>query len=274
MLKFIQNLLVVTLLTSSLMAQSPADFDKSGRVDFPDFLIFAQTFAQSQPDPGQIVTFPDINLETAIRQALQKPTGDLKRSDVLSLTELLAHNHSITNLTGIEHLENLQTLELPQNQITDLSPLSNLINLRKLELAENSITDIAPLAHLINLERLYLMRNQISDIAPLESLTKLKALFLLLNRITNITTLANLTNLEELELDENDIANIDVLVHLTKLHTLDLIGNQIMDLQALLDNIGINSGDEIFLGRNPLSTTALTQQIPTLESRGVVVDLQ
>jgi Leucine-rich repeat (LRR) protein len=97
---------------------------------------------------------------------------------------------------------------------------------------------------------------------------------LLLNKVTNITPLQNLTTLEDLELDENGIQNIDVLRHLTRLHTLDIIGNQITDLQALTDNEGMNFGDDIYIANNPLSATAINQQIPILEARGVTVHLE
>jgi len=254
--------------------QAPFDLNGNGRVDFPDFLTFTQAFAQDIQAPDTVVTFADLNLETAIRDALQKPTGDLLRQDVITLKHLTVFDRNIITLTGINQLENLEELEMPVNQISDLSPLKSLIKLRRLQLSENSITDISPLQNLTNLENLRLERNQISDITPLQNLPKLTGLFLLLNKVTNITPLQNLTTLEDLELDENGIQNIDVLRHLTRLHTLDIIGNQITDLQALTDNEGMNFGDDIYIANNPLSATAINQQIPILEARGVTVHLE
>ncbi|MBT4137058.1 MAG: hypothetical protein HOE48_04035 [Candidatus Latescibacteria bacterium] len=45
-------------------------------------------------------------------------------------------------------------------------------------------------------------------------------------------------------------------------------------LQPLIDNPGIELGDSIYMANTPLSPTAINQQIPTPESRGVTVHLQ
>ena len=41
-------------------------------------------------DLNSTVTFPDPGLESAIRDATDKPTGDILRSDLVGLTELTA----------------------------------------------------------------------------------------------------------------------------------------------------------------------------------------
>ncbi|MCL0033777.1 leucine-rich repeat domain-containing protein, partial [Thermodesulfovibrionales bacterium] len=113
------------------------------------------------------VAFPDPNLEAAIREAIEKPTGDIYRSDLEGLTTLRASGRGISDLTGLEYAVNLTWLGLGGNQITDISPLSNLTNLTWLELGGNQITNISPLSNLTGLTRLWLAENQISDIGPL-----------------------------------------------------------------------------------------------------------
>jgi hypothetical protein len=49
------------------------------------------------------VTFPDPNLEAAVRSALGKPTGALTPADLGTLTTLYADWRQITNLTGLEY---------------------------------------------------------------------------------------------------------------------------------------------------------------------------
>ena len=59
------------------------------------------------------VSIPDPNLEAAIREAIGKPTGPITEEDLAGLTELDAGFRGIiSNLTGIEHCTNLQTLWL------------------------------------------------------------------------------------------------------------------------------------------------------------------
>ena len=58
---------------------------------------------------------------------------------------------------------------------------------------------------------------------------------------------------------------------LTQLTLLYLVNNQISDLSPLVANTGIDAEDEVDLRNNPLSPTALSEQIPALQARGVVV---
>ncbi|MGB7429832.1 MAG: leucine-rich repeat domain-containing protein, partial [Microcoleaceae cyanobacterium] len=88
-------------------------------------------------------------------------------------------------------LEQKKELVLSDRTITDVSPLANLINLERLYLDSNQITDISPLANLMNLESLYLDSNQITDISPLANLINLELLILYENQITDISPLAN-----------------------------------------------------------------------------------
>ena len=137
--------------------------------------------------PGE-VTFPDPNLETVIRKAIDRPEGPIYTSDLKELTSLFAEKSKITNLTGLQSCRNLTHLLLSENEISDISPLASLTNLYALVLDENQISDISPLASLTNLKKLWLHNNQIEDISPLSSLTKLYKLWLGGNPLSNSST--------------------------------------------------------------------------------------
>ena len=137
-----------------------------------------------------IVTFPDENLEAAIREALGKPAGEkITAGELAELTELTARELGIVDLSGIEHLSNLTQLDISQNQISDLAPLASLSNLTSITLIFNQISDVTPLTSLYNLSSLSLFRNQISDISPLASLSNLSSLNLSFNQISDISPL-------------------------------------------------------------------------------------
>jgi hypothetical protein len=138
-----------------------------------------------------VVHFPDPGLEAAIRDAIDKPTGDILQSDLVWLKTLAAGNRSISDLTGIESCVNLTRLELNGSQISDLTPLAGLTNLGRLELIGNQISDLTPLAGLTNLGTLYLNGNQISDLTPLAGLTNLGNLYLIGNQISDLTPFVN-----------------------------------------------------------------------------------
>jgi Leucine-rich repeat (LRR) protein len=95
----------------------------------------------------EAVTFPDANLEAAIREAIGKPTGPICPSGLDGLTSLSASARSITDLTGLEHCTSLTNLLLQHNQISNISPLANLTSLTWLRLHSNQISDIEPLVN-------------------------------------------------------------------------------------------------------------------------------
>ena len=149
---------------------------------------------------------PDPAIREAIREKLGIPADSpLTLAYVqLHLTELIATDKGIVDLTGLEHATDLQVLALRRNYIHDISPLSGLTGLVYLDLAGNRISDLSPLAGLINLEVLKLEGNQIRDVLSLAGLVNLKTLVLSYNQIADISPLAGLENLENLDIRNNE----------------------------------------------------------------------
>jgi len=197
----------------------------------------------------EAVTFADLNLEAAIREAISKPEDPIYASDLGGLTSLNASARNIIDLTGLEYATSLTDLVVANNTISDISPLANLTSLTELYLDDNQISDISPLANLTSLTWLWLPGNQISD----------------------ISTVGNLTSLIRLNLENNQISDISPLANLTSLTVLDLGGNQISDILPLVDNEGLSEGDEVNLEENPLSSNSVNIYIPQLQARGVIV---
>jgi Leucine-rich repeat (LRR) protein len=179
------------------------------------------------------ISFPDQNLEAAIREALGKPTGDIYKADVENLTSLYAAERGIVSLTGLEHAASLTHLYLDSNNISDISPLANLSSLTDLYLGLNEISDTSQLGNLTSLTLLRLDSNNISDISPLANLSSLTDLYLGSNKVGNISRLANLTSLTLLRLDSNQISDICPLANLSSLTELDLGRNEIDDMSPL-----------------------------------------
>ncbi len=135
----------------------------------------------------------------------------------------------------------------------------------------NGIADLEGLQYCLNLVILELDFNQFSDISPLAGLINLEELTLGLNQLNDISLLAGLVNLVEISLYQNLINDISPLANLGNLSIVGLSLNQISDISPLVSNPGIGSGDEIYLGGNPLSTTSCNTYIPELTSRGVTI---
>jgi len=156
-----------------------------------------------------------------------------------NLTQLTLHNNNISDLTPLQGLTKLQTLDLDMNDLTDnglvtadLSPLGSLTQLQELHLNSCNISDVSGLLGIgSSLTYLDLSNNNISDIRSLSSLTGLQTLYLSTNQITNITPLIDLTSLTYLDLSNNQISDISPLNNqkLANLTYLNLDNNQISD---------------------------------------------
>ena len=212
-------------------------------------------------DIAQTVDIPDPNLRAAIADARSKPQGvSITMADMLTLTELLAPNANISDLTGLEAATNLTRLYLGDeiveeqlinsNSISDLSPLAGLTNLTGLWLQDNSISDISTIAGLTNLTELWLHNNSIADISAVAGLVNLTELVLQDNSISDISAIAGLTNLAELWLDSNSISDISAVARLTNLTELVLQDNSISDIAAIA---GLTNLTELWLNGNSIS---------------------
>ena len=218
---------------------------------------------------SDIVSFPDKNLEAAIRNALfiegirskdkvlsDKPLDEpITESDLAKLTIMEAVGANIISIAGLEYCVNIKELYLPENQITDIRNISSLTNLTKLDLGANQIGDISHIASLTNLTQLDLYVNQIEDISSIASLKAITNLYLFRNQISDISPLANLNNLIEV----------------------DLYRNKISDISPLLENEGLGEGDILRLAGNNLDLSEDSrdmEDIEALQGKGVVVVLE
>lgn len=190
----------------------------------PAVVAFAKDLKNQTGIVNEVVSIKDKNLEQAIRCTINKPSGDLYKTDLEKITYLTARGKSITDLSGIEYMTQLQYLDLgtdassnTYNYISDLSPLRSLTNLTDLILAHNSISDLSPLSGLYNLKYLELYNNNISNLKPLAGLNKLDRLLLNFNKVTDITVVKDLPGLTVLFLEGNPISDISVMKTLPNL---------------------------------------------------------
>ncbi len=148
-------------------ADSDADTDVDTDAD-SDTDVDSDTDTDSLP-PGcdGVLLFPDPDIEDSIRDEINKPMRNLYQEDVSGIIRLGSTYSSVSNLTGLQCLTNLEELYLYDNKITDISPLSGLTELTVLYLDFNKITDISPLSEMTDLTELYLNSNMITDLSPL-----------------------------------------------------------------------------------------------------------
>lgn len=188
---------------------------------------------------AQEVSIPDPGLNSAIREALQKPSDPLTQEDLLSLTNLDAQRRGITNLSGLEAARNLVILNLDSNRLGTFAFPSSLTHLKVLNLSLNSLRTCT----------------------LVDGLTTLASLILEDNNLTNFVLPAGLTGLTNLDLDNNQITRFDLPSNFTSLVSLDLGFNLITEFSL---PSGLTNLSDFFIGGNLLTNITLPQGLGQL----------
>jgi internalin A len=247
---------------------------------------------------AQVVSFPDPNLEAAVRDALHiyAPTN-IYQTDLASptFTNFSVNGRGIVDLTGLQYATNLTTLQLQgsfgQPGLTDIAVLANLRKLTLLDLAYNRVTNGSPIAGLTNLTYLDLgwnrdaTDNSIRDISFLTTLRHLQWLSLFYLRIddlgplTGLTALTNvnfsynysatnsgelnaLTNMVELYAASTGLSNITFASQMPRLNKLDFGNCNVSDLSPVL---GWNLL-ALWAANNPLTNANLVTNFTALNT--------
>lgn len=188
------------------------------------------------------------------------------------LYDLSVAFNKIVDLSPLSGLTGLSHLWADDNLIADLSPLAGLHALTWLRVERNRFTDLTPLAGLTALESLGIGDNAIADTSPLVGLTALETLTMNTTGLTALDFVAGMSLLSVLHAGNNHIVDLGPVSDLAQLSYLQVSYNLITDLAPLLANTGLGEGDRVLLRQNPLSATALNEQIPALTARGVIVE--
>ncbi|CAM3278708.1 leucine-rich repeat domain-containing protein [Occultella aeris] len=189
---------------------------------------------------------------------------------------------AISDLSGLDRLTELSSLDVTGNTVTDLTPLAGL-NLWGVVITDNPVSDLSPLAGLTSLTNLGASGTQVVDLEPLAGQGTLAYLGLRGTGISDIGPLASMGNLNEVDLGDNAIADVGPLAGhdyltgldlsrnavtdlgalgpLPQLWTLDVTGNQISDLTAIP---AFPTLTELWLGENPLTDVRPLTTLPVL----------
>ncbi len=222
---------------------APGDYTLSARKEgyHTEILSFSATEGRHQsfsialeelPDNFEI-TFSCLGFEQVVREVIGKPSGPIYKNDVSAIGGFSANDEGITDISGIEHFDSLESLRFQSNSVTDISPLAGLTKLQQLDFSMSSVSDISPLAELKNLEVLYFVNNSVTDISPLAGLTNLRWLMFWSNSVSDISPLAELTSLESLRFQSNSVTDISPLAELKNLEVLNFDNNAITDISPL-----------------------------------------
>ncbi|EAD6942904.1 internalin [Listeria monocytogenes] len=196
--------------------------------------------------------FPDDNFASEVAAAFGMQTTDnISEEQLATLTSLDCHYSSISDMSGIEKLTGLTSLNFSSNNITNID-LSKNTRLTHLECASNKLASLN-ISILKELTYLDCDGNKLSnlDVSQNPLLTYLKCSR---NNLTVLDISQNI-QLTQLQCNVNKITNLDVKPH-TQLTYLNCANNKLTNLDVsrnvLLTNLycEFNSIDELDLNQN------------------------
>lgn len=222
-------------------------------------------------------------------------SGIAALSGLTNLEYLSLYGNMLGNVSALSDLTGLTHLSLGSNDIVDLSPLSGLINLDFLDVRFNNVGNLSTLSGLTGLDTLWLDYNGLTSLTGIDNLSGLQNLSFGGNSIADVSPLAPLRSLKRLKFSRiSTITDINALVENDSLRYVDFTGcsveglypvgfwsqldtliaqsNEIVDIYHTL-NSGLDEGDYLDIRYNyDLDSMSLESYIPTLISRGVIVD--
>ena len=165
-----------------------------------------------------------------------------------SLTRLRLEDLGISNISFIDSLRRLESLELNRNRIEVLAALDSLTRLRHLSLWDNAVSDLGDLAGLTSLESIDIGENRISRLDEISSLTELRNINARGNRIRDLESVGGMPSLRYLAVSRNRLDFLDGIEGARSLRSIDFSDNDfIADLSPLSQLIEL---EEILFGNN------------------------
>ncbi|XP_071716906.1 protein phosphatase 1 regulatory inhibitor subunit PPP1R7 homolog [Rutidosis leptorrhynchoides] len=169
-----------------------------------------------------------------------------------TLKELYVSKNEVTKIEEIEHLNELEILELGSNRLRVMENIHNMTKLQELWLGRNRIKSIN-LCGLKCIKKLSLQSNRLTSMKGLEECTALEELYLSHNGIAKMEGLSTLANLRVLDVSSNKLTAIEDIEKLTCLEDLWFNNNQLASLDGIEEAV---SGSReklttIYLEHNP-----------------------
>lgn len=215
------------------------------------------------------VTFKESLIEAAVRKEL-----NLSESDTIT-TEMLENVKQIRivgteilddgdNFWGIGNRVEGKDSEFgsARGSITDLTDLTMMKNIENLALCNQEIEDISALENL-PLKELYLNKNKITDFSVLTGLTNLDLLCILENPAEDLSVLKKCSSITRLNIESMKLADIDFLGQMN-LNILYMNNAEIKDgnMKPLLE---INNLQELCIGDVPEEMAEVLAQMRELK---------
>ncbi len=179
----------------------------------------------------------DSNLNTTVKKAIGMnlySLNSLNKTDLLNVNKLKIKN--VSNLKGLEYIENLNTLEINDDGlILDYLPITKLYNLKTLSIHRcnlNVLSEVALFDKIDTFKRIYPNTDSINSLPLFPNVKNLTINF---SSDFQLSTLKNFPNVEEFSLCLEGPLIVDGIEVINNLKTLNLSYAYISDYSKLFD---------------------------------------
>ncbi len=142
----------------------------------------------------------------------------------------LENNEDITDVSPLNHLKNLTSLNLSSTGMTDISCLKDLTLLEDLRINDTKVSDLSVLSSYGSLKFLYMSKLSELDEKTISLPASVQYLYCSEDGLTTLDFLAGVDDLLAISADGNDLADIAPLGRFGNLGTVDVSNNHIEDI--------------------------------------------
>ncbi len=191
-----------------------------------------------------LTNLKSLSLRTALRPMLHTISDISPLSKLVNLEYLDISDTRVSDLSPIKFASKIKHLYLANSQVEDLSVISSCQSLEAIEISGTLVNDLRPLKQLSQLRIVHCYRTPIIDLAPLSQLEKLEIIGLGYTKLYDLAPLSSLSNIKFFYIAKTNIGNLAPLAKSLKLIRLDCSDSQVSDLMPLLHII--RSGIPVF----------------------------
>lgn len=173
--------------------------------------------------------------------------SDLKLEGTLPMSEIESFNDSLAIVMGqktaimgsefyrfLDQIINLTNLDLSgKKEITDLTPINRLSDLQTVNIANTGVSDLMPLRNMNKLNSLDISGTGISSLEPLRYCILINQLKMRNTKVDDIGVVASFPGLTTLDAGNTGIASIDELVELTSMVNMRINNTKVRDLNSV-----------------------------------------
>lgn len=181
----------------------------------------------------------DRGLEKVISKEIERYCyeGGITLSNLEKIRRLnIWENDNVHSLEGIEHLKNLEDIEIETGGIKDLKILSTLSNLKELTISRGKLDRLLEIDNLESLEELRIGYIKVNNEHSLDGFHGLRILSIQGVELTDLSLIKELKDLEELDLSYCEIISVEGIESLANIKKLELYHTKIKNTDKIKES--------------------------------------